>query len=39
MDWIKTAILIADKIIKVIKKDLLGKDNGKNSSGDSQTTG
>ena len=39
MDWIKTVILIADKVIKVIKKEILGKDNGKNSSGDSQTAG
>ena len=39
MDWIRTAILIADKVIKVIKKEILGKDNGENSSGDSQTTG
>ncbi len=39
MDWIKTAILIADKVIKIFKKEILGKDNGKNSSGDSQTTG
>ena len=35
MDYIKTAILIADKIIKVIKKEILGnnseKKNGKNT--------
>ncbi len=42
MDYIKMAVKIADKIIKVIKKELIDKEkkktNGKDTCGDSNTS-
>ena len=39
MDYVKVIVEIAYKIIKVIKKEILGKNNGKDSKRHSQNTG